>query len=276
MPDVEDMDAATLRRALGLVQQHTGIAMPEGKQGLLQTRLRRRMRALGIDSYRQYVQHVADEAAEVPAFVDVVTTHQTSFFRTPSLWQFFRDTALPDWVAAHPGTGLRVWSAAASTGEEACTIAMCCDDFRRSVDPGFRWSVQCSDISAAAIELARRGCYGGTTASQFRSERPELFERYNASGSPDSFALPPDLRAALRHDTHNLLQPSPWPDPFDVVFLRNVLIYFAGDELRRIVSAVLAALRPGGLLVVGEAESLTALQAPLGFVRPQVYRRLVP
>ena len=268
------MDVGTLHRVLELVQQHTGIAMPVCKQGLLQTRLRRRMRDLGIGSYKHYVQHLTDDRAEVPAFVDAVTTHQTAFFRTPALWHYVRETALPEWVAAHRGGELRIWSAAASTGEEACTIAMCCDEVRHSLEPGLRWTIQCTDISAAAIEQARRGCYGGSTASQFLSARPEIFERYNTSGTHAVFALPPALRATLRHDTHNLLQACPWPGQFDIVFLRNVLIYFAGEDLRRIVSQVLTALRPQGLLVVGEAESLTSLQAPLEFVRPQVYRRL--
>lgn len=276
MLELEDMDAATLRHALGLVQKYTGIAMPEAKQGLLQTRLRRRMRALGIDSYRLYVQRVAADETEVPAFVDLVTTHQTAFFRTPSLWHYFQGTALPEWAAANPGQPLRIWSAAASTGEEACTIAMCCEDFKRQQAPDLNWAVQCTDISAAALQQAQQGQYGGATAHQFRQTLPDWFERYNGSGLNTVFALPPALRAALRHDTHNLLQPCPWPGQFDMVFLRNVLIYFAGDDLRRIVMHALAALRPQGLLVVGEAESLAALQAPMEFVRPQVYRRTEP
>jgi chemotaxis protein methyltransferase CheR len=274
MPEPDDMDTATLRRALHLVQQHTGITMPDGKQSLLQTRLRRRMRALGIGSYAHYLQRLHTDSAEVPAFVDVVTTHQTAFFRTSSLWQYVRDTALPEWATAHPGAALRIWSAAASTGEEACTIAMCCDDLRRQAEPDLRWTIQCTDISAAAIDFAREGRYGGSTASQFRNACPALFDRYNASGCDTVFALPPYLRATLQHATHNLLQPCPWPGQFDFVFLRNVLIYFAGDDLRRIVQGALAALRPQGLLLVGEAESLTSMQAPLAFVRPQVYRRL--
>ena len=272
MSDLADMDAATLRRAIGLVQRHTGIAMPPAKQGLLQTRLRMRMRALDINSYSDYLHRAVEDPAELPAFVDAVTTHQTGFFRTPALWQWFEAEALPQWSAANPAGRLQVWSAAASSGEEACTIAMCCDAWRPQSSPGLHWQILATDISAAAIAQASAGRYNGSSAAQFRAARPAQFAHYNHSGADDVFQLSAELQAAQRHDTHHLLQPCPWPRQFDVVFLRNVLIYFDGEALRRIVQAVLASLRPQGLLVVGESESLTALQAPLQFVRPQVYR----
>jgi chemotaxis protein methyltransferase CheR len=280
MPELRDMDPATLDRALDLVRAHTGIALHADKQGMLQTRLRSRMRALGIGCYGDYLQRVQDDRAELPAFVDVVTTHQTAFFRTPALWDFIAGQALPQWWAAHPGERLRIWSAAASTGEEACTIAMCCEEFRRSAAPGLRWEVQCSDISAGALAQLRSARYAGVSAARLRAERPTLFDRYNASPETDAgdaagatFTLAPALRAHLRLGTHNLLDACPWPGQFDLVFLRNVLIYFEGAAHRRIVEQALAALRPGGLLAVGEAESLRMLDLPLEFVRPQVYRR---
>jgi chemotaxis protein methyltransferase CheR len=112
MPEFEDMDAATLRDVLRVVREHTGIDMVEAKKTMLQARLRPRMRSLQLGSYAEYLRRLRDDPSEQQRFIDVVTTHQTSFFRTPKVWQYVREQFLPDWAERHPGRSLRVWSAA--------------------------------------------------------------------------------------------------------------------------------------------------------------------
>ena len=274
MPEFEDMDAPTLRRALALVREHTGITMSETKKAMLQTRLRPRMRLLKVRSYDQYLRRVRKGDGERQLFIDAVTTHQTGFFRTPRLWQYVRDVFLPAWAERHAGRPLRVWSAAAATGEEACTIAICCEELR-SRRPDFRYEIVGTDIGATVLEQARRGEYRGSSAAAFQASQPALFERYNASGSTESFMLAAPVRERIVYKLHNLLEASPWRDTFDLVLLRNMLIYFRPDDILTVLHRVVPALREKGLLIVGESESLTALNVPLQFVRPQVYQRVL-
>ena len=126
MREFEDMDAPVLQRALEMVRLHTGIHMDGGKQAMLQARLRPRLRGLQLSSYADYFKRLSEDSQERQPFIEAVTTHQTSFFRTERVWRHISEVFLPQWHAAYPGRKLRVWSAAASTGEEICTMAMCC------------------------------------------------------------------------------------------------------------------------------------------------------
>jgi chemotaxis protein methyltransferase CheR len=121
MSEFPDMDAATLRQALDLVRRHTGVTMVPAKQSMLQTRLRQRMRALKLDSYEAYLKRVQEDESEWQSFIDAVTTHHTSFFRTPRIWRYLREEFMPGWLERHPGGALRVWSAAAIS----CSCATC-------------------------------------------------------------------------------------------------------------------------------------------------------
>lgn len=273
MPEFEDMDAPTLRRALALVRAHTGITMAPAKQSMLQGRLRPRMRLLKLTSYDDYLRRLSEDERECQPFIDAVTTHHTAFFRTPRIWQYLRETFLPAWEGRHPGQQLRVWSAAASTGEEACSIAICCEELRRE-HPQFSYTITGTDIGADVLARARDGAYKGTSATAFQASHPQLFERYNALGSSDCFTLAAPVRNRISYASHNLLEAAPWRDAFDLVFLRNVLIYFTPDDIRTVVRNVAPALREQGLLIIGEAESLTALDVPFQFVQPQIYRRI--
>ncbi|AVS71219.1 chemotaxis protein [Paracidovorax avenae] len=272
MPEFGDMDGATLLRLLQRVRGHTGIHMVEAKKTMLQARLRPRMRHLGIDSYAGYVEHLDRNEDERQPFVDAVTTHQTSFFRTPKVWQYFRDVFLPGWVREERGRPLRVWSAAASTGEEACTIAICCEEVRRQ-QPGFSYEILGTDISTDVLAHARAGRYSGSSVAAFRAGHPEIFERYDAARRPGQFMLEDAVRRCMAFEPHNLMEPAPWQDRFDVVFLRNVLIYFTADDIRRVVHHLAPSLRRQGKLVIGESESLTSLDVPFQFVQPQIYER---
>lgn len=273
MPDLPDMDPALLGHALALVRQHTGITMAPTKQSMLQSRLRQRMRALKIGSYDAYIRYLLDSADERQRFIDVVTTHHTTFFRTPRIWQHVREDFLPKWLESHPKKTLRAWSAAASSGEEACTIAMCCEEARRN-HPDFSWEINATDIALDVLQRAETGVYSGNSTAAFHTGYPELFERYNTLNSPDRFQLADDLRRRITYAQHNLLDDSPWRDRFDLIFLRNVLIYFKQDVIETVVRNIAPALREGGLLIIGEAESLAAMNVPFAFVRPQIYRRI--
>lgn len=270
MREFDDMDAVTLRRVLHLVREHTGIAMVDGKKTMLQARLRPRIRSLKLASYAEYVQVLSDDESEQQPFIDAVTTHHTTFFRTPKVWQYFRDVFLPRWIERNRDRIFRAWSAAASTGEEACSIAICCEELRRQ-QPGFNYEILATDISTDVLAQARLGQYSGSSVDAFRASDPLFFTRYNVAPSADQFELSAPLRSRITFSPHNLLASSPLKEHFDVVFLRNVLIYFSADDTRRIVHNIAPALRERGGLIIGESESLTSVDVPFLFVQPQVY-----
>ena len=272
MPEFADMDPATLRHALELVRRHTGIGMGPAKKSMLQSRLRRRMRALRLDSYEDYLRRLEQDEGERQPFIDTVTTHHTTFFRTPRVWQYVREQFLPPWIERHGGATLRAWSAASSSGEEACSIAICCEEQRRR-HPALNYEISATDIAGDVLEQARAGAYAGNSVQAFRAAHPQLFDHYNCLGSDERFMLAPPVRERIGFSLHNLLEPSPWRDRFDLIFLRNVLIYFKADAIETIVRNIAPALRDDGILIIGEAESLAAKNVPFTFVRPQIYRR---
>ncbi|MGN6388361.1 MAG: CheR family methyltransferase [Burkholderiaceae bacterium] len=265
------LDAPTLAGLLGLVHRHTGITMSERKSVLLQGRLRPRLRALSLTRYQDYLDFLARHPDEVQRFINLVTTNETSFFRTARVWEFFTNTFLPAWQAnARPGQPLRIWSAAASTGEEAYSIAMLCDDFAQKVK-GFSWRITATDIDTDVLATARAGVYAGRSLERVRGTHAAFFERY-FSREDDGFQVSAELRRSVTFAEHNLFSTRPLPEKFDIVFLRNVLIYFNAEDQRRAVEHVRQSLVPGGWLVLGESESLGRLQTGYRFEQPLIYR----
>ncbi|HTJ93166.1 MAG TPA: protein-glutamate O-methyltransferase CheR [Pararobbsia sp.] len=267
-----ELSPAELRKLLAMVYDHTGITMSERKRSLLQGRLRPRMRMLSMSGYGDYLQFVESHPPELPFFIDLVTTNETSFFRTPRVWTYFADTFLPAWQAAHPRETLNVWSAASSSGEEAWSIAMHADAMRLST-PHFDYRILGTDISNNVVTKARTGRYQGRSFEQLLASRPDLVARY-FSADGDSWRVVGDLRARVQFERFNLLDTLPRERQFDIVFLRNVLIYFDAPTQQRIVANIVSTMRPGALLVLGESESLQRYDTGLRFEQPLFYRKV--
>lgn len=267
-----DLSAAELRKLLAMVRDYTGITMSERKRTLLQGRLRPRMRMLSISGYGDYLRFVESHPPELPFFIDLVTTNETSFFRTPRIWTYFAETFLPEWQAAHPRDTLNVWSAASSSGEEAWSVAMSADAFRLST-PGFDFRIFGTDICTSVVTKARTGRYQGRSIDGLLAARPDLVARY-FSAEGDAWRVAAELRARVQFERFNLLESLPRERRFDIVFLRNVLIYFDAPTQQTIVSNVVKAMRPGALLVLGESESLQRFDTGLQFEQPLFYRKV--
>ena len=161
MDNEREVDQATRRAFFDQVRRHTGIAMSERKWTLLEGRLRRRVRELALPGYRDYLHVLEAKPEEVRDFIDLVTTNETSFFHTPRIWEYFAGQFLPRWFETHGGTPLRVWSAAASSGEEAYTVAMLCEEFRER-HPAFRYRILATDIGDAILRKAAAAHYQAT------------------------------------------------------------------------------------------------------------------
>jgi chemotaxis protein methyltransferase CheR len=264
-----ELAGETLAALIALVRKHTGIAMTEKKSVLLQGRLRPRMRALGLESYRDYLALVERGGDEVPLFIDMVTTNDTLFFRTPHIWDYFAGQFLPDWFGRHRDRCLRLWSAAAASGEEAYSIAMLCQEFQLR-EPAFRYQILGTDISRQMLVTARAGQYGGRSVEKIRLSYPELFEKY-MTVTPGGARVCESLKKQITFAEHNLLAALQDNEPFDLVFLRNVLIYFDDEQQERILAKASRSMAPESRLILGESDSISRLNTAYRFEMPLIY-----
>lgn len=245
----------------------SGIHLPDDKRVLLTNRLKGRLRETGVRDHTAYLARVTTDPREAQRFVNAVTTNETYFFRCHRHWEFLRGA-----LAAHAAEGggdLALWSAATSTGAEAHTMAIC---LLEALGPGLggrRAVILGTDINDEVLESARAGVYGPYALAQMdESLIPRHFESL-----PDRLhRVRPELRRLCTFERHNLLE-SLDRGPFDVVFLRNVMIYFDLPTRERVLRRVHEVLRPGGWLVVGESESLVQIEHGLRYVQPSIFAR---
>jgi chemotaxis protein methyltransferase CheR len=257
-----------LRAIADLVRRKSGITLHDGKRGLIEARLHKRLRHIGVASYREYLHLVeADESGcELTALLDAIATNHTSFFREAGHFAILRDVVVP--AFAKTGRMLTGWSAACSTGEEAYTMAMTlaeggCVNYR----------LLASDLSTKALATARRGVY--------RMERVEripmpLLRAYFERGLGDSTGLvrvASHLRQRIEFQNINLLEIRSLGRQFDVIFCRNVMIYFDQQARQQVVSMLERHLAPGGFLVIAHAETLNDVDHRLQPVAAAVFRR---
>lgn len=228
-----------------------GISMGPVKMPLVAGRLGKRLQALGLESYAAYFDLLRDpaHAPERQLAVDLLTTNETYFFREAVHFDFIRAQALAHGRRAWP---FRVWSAASSSGEEAYSVAM----VLAQALPNAPWEVLGSDISARMVQAAQRGLY---PMERGRHIPPELLQRYCRRGTgpyEGQFLIDRSLRARVAFRCANLNSDLPELGQFDLILLRNVMIYFNQQTKRDVVARVLARLRPGGHFLIGHAESL--------------------
>jgi chemotaxis protein methyltransferase CheR len=241
-----------------LFEKVSGIRLGEHKQALVASRLQRLAQDAGepdLDSYVQKMVQGGAPAEEMTRLVDRLTTNETYFFREP---QHFNDLA--ERLAKHPaGQDFVVWSAASSSGEEAYSTAMLLAD-QLGTAP---WEVIGTDLSTAMVEAATRALYPMDRA---RMVPPDYLKRYCLKGEgahAGELLVARSVRERVRFMPANLMQPLPQLPQFDVIFLRNVLIYFDADAKAQIVRRVLTQLKPNGVLYTGHAESLSTLGLPV-------------
>ena len=264
-----EIEAKTLKALIALVHHHTGIAMTERKSALLQGRLRPRLRALGLSVYEHYLALLQTDRSEVQVFINMVTTNDTIFFRTPHIWDYFCQEFLPAWCASHAGETFKVWSAAAASGEEAYSIAMLCDEFQEK-HPAFKYQIIATDISTDTLAAAQAGVYAGRSVQRMQQAYPRLFSKYFSTHAK-GYSIDSRLKSTITFAEHNLLGPLNMPHRFDLVFLRNVLIYFDEINQEKVVREVRKSMKDSAHLIVGESESLARLNTCYAYHMPLIY-----
>ncbi|WP_374033697.1 protein-glutamate O-methyltransferase CheR [Bdellovibrio bacteriovorus] len=266
------LEGAALTRLLSLVKTHTGITMEERKRDMLTARIKPRLRILGLESMEDYIDHLEQGKVEIQDFVNLVTTNETHFFRTQAVWDYFQNEYLPEWYKKNPDTILRIWSAAASTGEEAHSLGMACEEFRFK-HPSFKYKVMGSDIDTEVLAKARSGVFRDRTLDELKNRHPALVEKYFREQADGTFRISPVISANLEFFQHNLHKAPPKGLMFDIVFLRNVLIYFNDQDQELVLSNMHRALKSEGMLILGESESLARHKAQFTFKKPLIYMR---
>ena len=263
------MDSTTFNSFRRIVYEKSGITLHEGKEALVSARVGKRMRALGMDDHKKYLDLVLndDSGNEVIRLLDVISTNVTHFFREPQHFDFFSREIRK--IVATGQNKIRIWCAASSSGEEPYSLAMTflenCADFRGD----FR--ILATDISTRVLTLAQEGVY---PEKKTETIPPLLLDRYFDQRDDKQYQAKQKLRTLIKFARLNLSKPPfPMRGPFDMVFCRNVMIYFDNEVRKKLLDEVYRLLAPGGYLVVGHAESLTGMLCNLKSVRPSIYMK---
>jgi chemotaxis protein methyltransferase CheR len=266
-PESNLLSGAAFTKIQAFFQQQSGILIAEHKQQLIITRLRSHMLSLGFkefDSYAAYLINAASQAERTHA-VDLLTTNETYFFREPEHFKHLANLMLPS-IQNRP---LRIWCAAASSGEEPYSLAMALTEKLGSSG----WELTASDISVRMLETAEQGLYRMQRLEQMPAEYLKKYCRRGTGPYDGMFMVDPELRKQVNFVQHNLLDNAANLGQFDIIFVRNVMIYFDSDVKKQVLRNLYAQLRPGGWLVTSHSESLIGLDSQLKLVRPSIYRR---
>jgi len=261
------------------IESTTGIRVPPAKKTMVEGRLRRRVRALGLANIDEYCRVVFEEGgfdAESVHLIDAVTTNKTDFFREPSHFDTLRTRCLPEAVAE--GAGLsrpyKVWSAACSIGAEPYTLAMVLADYGEQVGPDWRFQILGSDISTQVLAKAARAVYPEDMIEPVPMEMRKRYLLRSNDRSKKLVRIVPALRQTLKLQHLNLMEARyPVDTDFDAIFCRNLLIYFDRATQEAVVERLCRHLRPGGYLFLGHAESLAGKDLPLEWLGDAVFKR---
>lgn len=273
----DSISNADFGRLRGLIYQQSGINLNVDKKTMLELRVKRRLRSLHLDCFADYCEYLFGahgQKDEIVHLLDVVSTNKTDFFREPEHFEFLIEKAIPELMARNQsGRPLLVWSAGCSSGEEPYTLAMVLKEWG-AANPGFRFRVLASDLSNTVLAKARRGVF---TAEVAGPVPPDLRRKYfmrSRDRSHNLVRVVPELRQLVEFRRLNFMDADfGLSGKADVIFCRNVIIYFDRSTQEQIMQKLTAQLLPGGYIFVGHSETLHSLDLPLVPIAPALYRK---
>ncbi len=254
-----------------------GINLHYGKKELVTARLSKRIRKLGLENFDEYFEYIRNDQSgeELHNMLDALCTTLTHFFREELHFDYLARSILPELAAKYADTHqrLRFWSAGCASGEEAYSIAI---TVAENLPKAFLWDVGilATDLSRTAIRLAKSGVYD---AKRLKTVPPHLRSKYFEVLKSDfghRYRVKNSLRSMMHLDRLNLVSSWPMQGPFDVIFCRNVMIYFDKQTQANLINRFWKLLRPGGTLFTGHSESLTGIKHRFRYVRPTIYERM--
>jgi chemotaxis protein methyltransferase CheR len=258
------------------IYDYSGIKMPLSKVTMLEGRLRRRLRATGIDTLDAYCEYLFKKnglAVESTFLIDAVTTNKTDFFREPKHFDHMERVALPELVSAGHQR-LRIWSSACSTGAEPYTIAMVMEEYlatNREMD----YRIYATDLSTEVLETAKRGIYNRDMVAPVPARMRQKYVMEPRDRMRNDIRISPRLRARIGFARLNLMDDNyPVGEAMHMIFCRNVLIYFDKATQAKVLGRLCDCLLPGGYLFVGHSESVTGIPLPVRQVANTVFRKI--
>lgn len=268
-----ELKPAELRRIAAFMKSHYGVDLAE-KSTLITGRLENKLNSRGIESYDAFMDLVEKRPGgeEAELLVNSLTTNHTFFMRESIHFDFLRDVALPEIKSRYSATkDVRIWSAAASSGEEAYSIVMTIKDFFGLEANMWDTKVLATDISTKVISAAREGIY---RPEQIASLPTRWIRQYFNKLTSGDYQAKKELRDEVIFNTFNLMEDFPWKKKFHVIFLRNVMIYFDEKTKRELIDKMYKFLEPGGYLFIGTTETIDKAATPLKHVQPSIYVKL--
>ena len=261
------------------VYQYSRINLGPSKKELVMARLSKRLRALGLPSYKSYIDLLKSPKGkdEMTNLIDSISTNHTYFFREIQHFNFLIEKILPDVCKESSNVcnkTFRVWSAATSSGEEPYSIALVLEEYLKTKAKNWNWQIQCTDISTRILKKAEEGIFAKERLEKIRRDwLTKYFEK--GHGEYDGqYRVKAALKRNFKFTCLNLLGANyPFKDPYHVIFCRNVMIYFDRPTQEELVAKLERLLLPGGYLMIGHAESLTAIKHNLKMVKPAIYRK---
>ena len=269
------MDDRIFDRFSEFIKAELGIKMPASKKTLLEARLQKRLRELCMSTHEEYCEYLFSPQGmeeELVNLVDVVTTNTTDFFREPKHFDLLLGVVLPK-LAARGGRKVNVWSAGCSSGEEPYTLSMVLSEFARQ-STGFTFNILATDISTQVLRMAIRAVYPETKIGPIPDEYRKRYLLRSKDRTRRLVRIGPEARSHVRFRRLNFMEEFSFDDQLDIIFCRNVVIYFDRQTQEKLFSRFCRKLVPGGYLFIGHSESLAGMNLPLEPVAPTVYRKI--
>jgi chemotaxis protein methyltransferase CheR len=285
IPNVSDVQALTAQPLsqeeydsfCDIIYKNSRISLGPHKKDMVAARLIKRLKACHLPSFKDYLQLINSTQGhnELTHFIDALSTNHTFFFREIAHFNFLKQTILPKMIAnpSRVNKHFRVWSAACSSGEEPYSIAILLAEFFQNY-PQWTWSIQATDISTRILEMARLGNYEQARLGTIDNNILNKYFQKNLLNGAELFQISPLLKAKVNFQQLNLFSSTyPFTDPFDLIFCRNVMIYFDTPTKQELIAKLCKTLTPGGYFYSGHAESLTSIRHNLSPIQVSIFQK---
>ena len=259
-----------------IIGERTGIVLSEHKLDLVYGRLSRRLRQLNLRSFTDYLEIIkGGDDKELVEFTNALTTNLTSFFREPHHFEYLKSTGIPALIRNRPDKRLRIWSAGCSTGEEPYTIAMTVNEAIPNMS-GWDVRILATDLDSNVVNKGKSGIYSLDRVNGISDQRlKRWFRKGRGDEHQGKVMVSPAIKDLITFKTLNLMQPWPMAGPMDVIFCRNVVIYFSKDTQRKLFNRYADILADDGYLIVGHSESLHKVSDRFKLIGKTIYKKVV-
>lgn len=272
----QEITDGELDAIIKLIKTHTGITMNPSKRQLIMRRLQSRLKAVGLQSYSAYIEYLKQgNAVELLEFSNAVTTNLTSFFREMHHFDYLKETIIPEIIQKKSRTSkrLRIWSAGCSTGEEPYSIAM---TLRNMIQDLPKWDIKilATDIDSNVLQTSKNGCYNKQRVEKIPQNFLHRYFSEKVQGKETIYTAGNDLKNLIKFNRLNLMEPWPMKGQFDVIFCRNVIIYFDKDTQRKLVDRYANVVTDDGFLILGHSETLLNVSTRFELIGKTIYRKV--